>query len=139
MAPGGGGCSRGLYASVAFLLTREVRTTKGSAAGTICTCCTPCCLLTAAHLPPASLPLTHNASTDLLVFFPPPVFYLRSTGQERPRSPCDAQRLHCFCCFCDSLPPVLHCVRQGKNGIPLLSKRRPRDVELMMNDDTWLK
>eukprot|EP00904_Undaria_pinnatifida_P013778 jgi/Undpi1/9530/HiC_scaffold_27.g11986.m1 len=28
---------------------------------------------------------------------------------------------------------------KGKNGIPLLSKRRTRDVELMMNDDTWLK
>ena len=28
---------------------------------------------------------------------------------------------------------------QGKNGIPLLALRKVRDVELMMNDDSWLK
>lgn len=28
---------------------------------------------------------------------------------------------------------------QGKNGIPLLARRKARDVELMMNDDSWLK
>lgn len=28
---------------------------------------------------------------------------------------------------------------QGKNGIPLLALREVRDVELMMNDDSWLK
>lgn len=28
---------------------------------------------------------------------------------------------------------------QGKNGIPLVAGRRRGDVELMMNDDNWLK
>ncbi|CAB1096481.1 unnamed protein product [Ectocarpus sp. CCAP 1310/34] len=28
---------------------------------------------------------------------------------------------------------------QGKNGIPLLARRKARDIELMMNDDSWLK
>eukprot|EP00752_Nemacystus_decipiens_P002300 g2176.t1 len=28
---------------------------------------------------------------------------------------------------------------QGKNGIPLLALRKVRDVELIMNDDSWLK
>lgn len=30
-------------------------------------------------------------------------------------------------------------VSQGKNGIPLLARRKARDIELMMNDDSWLK
>ncbi len=43
-------------------------------------------------------------------------------------------------CALSRRPPVVFVASiQGKNGIPLLALRKVREVELIMNDASWLK